>query len=187
MNPFWKNPRGQSSAPFEVLVAVVIMSFVLFMGLQAVTFFSENRCKSDLQQEAANLKAKVQEAIGGNSVLLNFHPPECFKNVETEMRLKVQSSTAVCSSICGKTVNECLLFTYRSEKYNFDLCFDNAPTYTTFLDDSLCGDETVDFTNPGEEEIKPGVYRNSIPAGNYYLQSKTGSTETVPKICALKR
>lgn len=184
--------KAQSSAPFEVLIAVIIMGFVLYMGYQAVIYLSEEQCKAGLKEQAANLKAKVQEAVNGNSVLLNFFPPTCFQRTETEMRLTVVSSSARCSSICGKTQGECLFLTYRSGNYAYDLCFDNAPTYTTFLTGNPCplqtGFDLKDFRNPDQTGTNAdGQSKNSIPSGVYNIQNITGSSENVPKLCAYLR
>ncbi|MBU0635622.1 hypothetical protein KKE06_01200 [Candidatus Micrarchaeota archaeon] len=175
--------RGQSSAPFEVLIAVIIMGFVLLMGIQAIEFLSKQQCKAQIKSEASDLKAAVQNAIRGDSVVLNFFPPQCFDE-EREMQLRRVASRASCRSICEKEMDECLFFTYRAEDFGYDLCLDNAPIYTDFLDSSNCQDlgsdyVLIDFLNPSNSGGNPVLER-----GVYTLQNKTGSAETVPKICA---
>ena len=180
------NRAAQSSAPFEVLVSVVIMGFVLVMGYQAVTTFYEEQCKSQIRDTAQDLKAKITEAVSGNSVSLKFFPPQCFSD-ENKMFLKVITSRQICTSQCNESIEECLLFTYRSSDFSYDLCLDKVPTITNFLTSSggcadLDGFSTVDFRNPdpaGDDDI--------IPRGIYNLQNRTGSAETVPKICAYRK
>lgn len=186
-----RNNSAQSSAPFEVLIAVIIMSFVLVMAFQAISFLMEEQCKSQLREQATNLKAKVEEAVRGNSVLLKFFPPKCFEREETKMKLEVVSSSSRCSIICGKAQEECLFFTYRSSDFSYDLCLDNSPTYTTFLTGSPCspvdGFTLEDFRSPTPSENAVGEAMESIPRGIYNLQNVTGSSETVPKICAYRK
>lgn len=176
------NSRADSSAPFEVLVAVVIMGFVLVMAAQAFEFLNQKQCEAQIKDQASSLKTAVQDAIRGNSVRLNFFPPTCFQKEEKQMKLEVVTSKARCSAICGRELDECLFFLYDSDSFKFNLCFDNAPTYTTFLDNSsgcqLSGFSPVDFRAPTG---------NIIPRGLYNIQNRTGGSETVPKLCAFHK
>lgn len=177
------NQKAQSSAPFEVLVAVVIMGFVLFMALQAFTFLQEQQCKAQIHEQIVQLKSAVQETLKGQSNKLVFQPPRCTKG-EKEMRMVVRSNRAICRAICGTEDDQCLVFSYQSENFSDMLCFEETPTYTNFLT-SDCGSlgadyQLKDFLNP---ELLPGEPQ-IIPRGTYILQNKTGSGEGIPKICA---
>lgn len=180
-------PRGQSSAPFEVLVAVVIMGFVLYMALQAYQYLGKEQCKAQIKDQASSFKSSLQAAIEGQSNLLKFFPPKCFKG-ENVMKLEVRSQKAICRAECGKEMDQCLLFIYRSADWDWELCLDQAPTFTNFLDSAQCPDpepahpdkfEVVDFKNP-RDGTKPDI----IPRGIYSLQDKTGSQGGIPQICA---
>ncbi len=177
------NQKAQSSAPFEVLVAVVIMGFVLYMALQAFNFLQEQQCKAQIHEQIVQLKSAVQETLKGQSNKLVFQPPRCTKD-ENEMRMVVKSNRAICRQVCGTEDDQCLVFFYQSRDFMDQVCFEETPTYTNFLM-SGCGSlgtdyRLVDFLNPA---INPG-YPEAIPRGTYTLQNKTGSGEGIPKICA---
>ncbi len=182
---FLNNQKAQSSAPFEVLVAVVIMGFVLYMALQAFNFLQEQQCKAQIHEQIVQLKSAVQETLKGQSNKLVFQPPRCTKD-ENEMRMVVKSNRAICRQVCGTEDDQCLVFFYQSENFMDQLCFDETPTYTNFLGQSQCtnlGDDyvLVDFFEPADPiSGNPQV----IPRGTYTLQNKTGSGEGIPKICA---
>lgn len=177
------NQKAQSSAPFEVLVAVVIMGFVLYMALQAFNFLQEQQCKAQVHEQIVQLKSAVQETLKGQSNKLAFFPPKCDQN-ESEMRMVVKSHREICRQVCGTEDDQCLIFFYQSENFMDQLCFEETPTYTNFLDSTQCNPSTdyamVNFFNPAASPGDPEV----IPRGIYTLQNKTGSGEGIPKICA---
>ena len=70
--------RGQESAPFEVLISVIIMGFVIVIAFTAMNVLMEEQCKAEIKRSGSELKSKVQEVVKGTDTQLNFFPPGCF-------------------------------------------------------------------------------------------------------------
>lgn len=178
------NSKGQEAAPFEVLVAVVIMGFVLFMAVQAIDTLYKEQSKQKLLDEMTGLKQALQDAYHSNSSTVVFAPALNFKNPK-ELRFKAITSQAICSALCGKVYPECLIFTFRSDEYNKDLCIENISPYVNFPTFSPCpsrnGFGLVDFKSPNTsgEPI--------IPPGTYSLVNVALGSGTVPTFCAYVR
>ncbi len=184
------NSQGQESAPFEVLVAVVIMGFVLFMAFQAINIVVEEQCKAKLRNEMVKFKQAIQDAVKGNSVSTSFLPELCFKKPS---RLLIQPVTegSICGSICGKQLSECLLFTFRAENHAEALCMEATPVFTNFLDISPCdvgrsGYELVNLKNPPTETVD-GETRRLIPGGSYVIENVTQRSGSVPNLCVYRK
>ncbi|GEM_PF-5792617 len=170
------NAKGQEGAPFEVLVSVVIMSFVIVVALNAINTVGDEQCKAQIKKEASTLKAKIQDVVKGNDSALHFFPPKCFEQENEVMKLQVIHSEQLCSYYCGGTKRECLVFLYDSPKFSEILCLESASVNTTFyMDPGVC---------PDRDGFVPKIFLDGIPRGTYNLVNKSGSDSAFPKICA---
>ena len=43
------NNKGQEEAPFELLIAVIVMGFVIVMGINAIFTLNREQCQGDIQ------------------------------------------------------------------------------------------------------------------------------------------
>ncbi len=174
--------RGQEEAPFELLIAVIIMGFVIFLGLQAMKYVQDEQCKAQIKFEANQLKTVIQEVVAGNTKNLVFFPPECFSKPKDreEMEFVVIKDSLQCSRLCGGAKNECFVFLYRSNEYNYELCFETVSPQTTFYEDAPCTD--IDTEKFIAVNLKDG-----IPRGAFEFINKSSSIDAFPKICAFLR
>lgn len=173
--------HGQEEAPFELLIAVIVMGFVIFLGLQAMNYVTQEQCKAQIKYSASQLKAVIQDVVAGNTKNLVFDPPQCFEKPKDreEMRFVVIKDTLQCSQLCGSTKNECFVFLYNSKEYNYALCFENVSPQTTFYTSAPVCEEL--------ERFQPTDLKDSISRGAFEFVNKSSSIEAFPKICAYLR
>lgn len=179
--------RGQEEAPFELLIAVIIMAFVIFLGLQAMDYVSKEQCKAQIKYNANQLKTVIQDVVSGNTRTLVFDPPQCFVKPKDreEMKFTVIKDSLQCSRLCGGAKNECFVFVYDSIDYEYDLCFESVSPQTTFYEDTPCNE--TDPNNVGREEFTSVNLKNGIPRGAYEFMNKSSSIDAFPKLCAYLR
>jgi hypothetical protein len=177
---FLLSQRGQEEAPFELLIAVIIMGFVIFLGLQAINYVSEEQCKQQIKYSANQLKTVLQDVVAGNAKNLPFDPPRCFtpvKGVE-EMKFVIVKDALQCSRLCGGSKGMCFVFSYFSEEYNYNLCLETVSPQTTFYEGAPCDDL---------QRYVPVNLKDSISRGSYEFINKSSSVDAFPKICAYLR
>lgn len=176
------NDKGQEGAPFEVLVSVVIMGFVIIVALQAMNTVTTEQCKAQIRAEGSLLKTKVHDVVAGKSVTFTFDPPTCFGQKDETIQLRTIENEALCSAICGITKKSCIVFYYRAgadtgEEFMDQQCLQNASINTSFLSQGPCalrdGFDLVDF-------------KNAIPRGSYTLVNGAQGSG-FPQICAYKK
>jgi len=172
--------RGQEGAPFEVLVSVVIMTFVIIIALQAMKVVTDEQCKASIQRAGSDLKTKIQEVSKGNDTTLNFDPPKCFSNKKETIQLKTLDDQALCNFYCGGTRQHCLMFLFDAEDFRQYTCLESASVLTQFItqDASTCEER---------DGYKLQDFHSQIPRGSYVLVNKSGSDNVFPKICAYLR
>jgi hypothetical protein len=174
--------RGQESAPFEVLVAVIIMGFVILVGLAAMQNVTIEQCKAQIQSSAVELKAVLQEVVAGNYKSLNFNPPRCFDQKSEKMSLEVLRDSRLCSNYCGGIMLDCVLFVYASKEHYYKLCLDRVSPQTTFFTDVPC--ENKETANPAYRLVD---LKSSVLRGSYTFINKSSSVDAFPKVCAYLR
>ncbi len=184
--------KGQVSAPFEVLVAVIVMGFVILAGTYALKNLSENTCLGDKKKEMGELTSSLRDVVLGSDLTfrnISFQTKACFDAKYERIELNQYSDPARCSAYCGGGV-QCVLLEYIYEdevklqrKYPIQpICTGIASNinFTTLYSD--CGlvedDPTWQLINALNEPIGPG---------NYRLFRSSGATETSINFCLLKR
>lgn len=114
MNIFKVNKKGQASAPFEVLVAVILMGFVILAGTWALTNLSENTCIGDKRQKLSELKEAIKDVVLGSDLTvknISFDTRPCFNQKFENITLKTYASPTRCMAFCGGG-NTCTLLEY---------------------------------------------------------------------------
>lgn len=174
---------GQSASPFELLVAVIIMTFIILIGSQAMAALKEQQCMSEIKKYMQEFKFALEKIVGPNkSQTLAFTPPACYKN--EEITLKYLEAEPICSSVCQQPGKKgCVLLSYYSpEASGFSMCV-NVPITTYLEDDATCSDldpsqsiQTLPSVGIGEREVIRGFYEFvDITAGDAF-----------PKVCVYR-
>lgn len=185
-NTVLTDSKGQMSAPFELLVAVIVMGFVIVVGFQALDQLRTEQCKGQIQKSMQDFKSAVEESVNlGTPRNFIFSPPYCFHLERTtgsrisgdEISLKKSANSFLCSRLCGGTKNECVLLEYFSQEYSDRVCVNiNPVTYFTSANSDcppVPDSSKFDVLDP-----KDGVLR-----GNYSIINQKVSGDVFDTMC----
>ncbi len=175
--------KGQESAPFELLVAVIVMGFVIFVGLQAMEQLNLQRCYSETDAKLEAMKTSLETVVGqGSPQKITFRLSTCFNEEEENIRLKDYSEAPLCAEYCGSARNLCTLlqYYYNGNKGAFSIrkCLNISPDTVFPFRAGTCPDRGEDY------ELVD--YRDEIVQGSYNLVNKTSVTSTYPTVCAYR-
>jgi len=176
------NRKGQESAPFELLVAVIVMGFVIFVGLQAMDQLNKQKCFNETNAKLEEMKTKLETTVTeGSPQQIHIRMSSCFNEEEETIRIKDYSEPALCAEYCGAAKNLCTLLQYYysgSGAFSIRKCLSISP-------------DTVFPYNVGNCPEKEGTelidFRDEVVQGSYLLVNKTGVTSTYPTICAYRQ
>lgn len=173
------NQKGQEEAPFELLVAVIIMGFVLFVGMQAMAQLQLNECTGRTEKTLENMKTAIETvATERGKQNINFRLPGCFKEEKQELIVKQISDKQSCMYFCKQIAERCTVLYYDAEEIapivkclsiSYLTTFPSAGTLCNAIDDYALQD-----------------FYNDIPQGNYILISRPNPTTQVPTVCAYR-
>ncbi len=195
-----RNNKAQASAPFELLVAVVIMGFVILAGTYALQSLSENTCIGQKRQDMSNLVSSLADVVLGPDLVfknINFSTKACYNQKYETIKLTTYTDPIRCASICGGG-STCTLLEYRYSKPDrqghlitkmpIEPICTNLPSSVVFasnLDD--CGLDDPNNSNYGKYVIKDPT--ENIPPGKYLVFRVSAETpyDVQKKICFLKQ
>jgi len=173
--------KGQVSAPFELFVAIIIMSFVIVIGIQMLNNVQAQVCMASVDKELTEFKSKIEDTA--NNMASNkffFLPERCFNENDAIIKIETLSNTKQCSAKCGTPVDKCFTIMFYTPDvpngYN-DKCL-NLPTYTSFLEDEETCKAIDDVA--GYDVVDP---RDEIRLGQYVTRNVAQAGDTYPKIC----
>lgn len=179
------NSIGQESAPFELLVAVTLMTFVILAGLNAMNYLSSEKCKKEAEAKLEGIKTALETVSTGKGISsAEVFLPNCFKN--EAFYIKKETSKNICSRRCLGTRENCVLLFFRSEEHSDSKCLNVSPNIT-FQSPPACdikiGSELMQISTTGRgaseaEVIKEGLY------SFVWVQSFEESTQG---ICAYRK
>ena len=185
-NVIFLQSKGQESAPFELLVAVLIMGFVLVMGFMAIQQQQQNQCAKTNEAVLEQLKTGLQlVAEGKGTATVNLDLTPCTSsNKGFLLTMKTQADATLCARRCSTPRPTCLLLDYIEQgegAYVTGKCLDisalvSFPTSTdtcAFLEDNM---DLFDLKDP--DGIRPG---------RYTFINATPTTTTAPMICAYRK
>jgi hypothetical protein len=173
----YKDKKAQVDAPFEVLVAVILMGFVILAGSYALKNLSQNICIGDKRQDLSDFKNALRDVVLGSDLTFkNFHLSSkyCFNRQYEYTRLVTYTDQHMCSAYCQSLSNTCTLIQYyyddgkRSIYPITPICTDlpsaiNFVTEDEYNANEICGvEENERLLRPhpnGGYEITPGNYR----------------------------
>ncbi len=174
------NRSGQESAPFELLVAVIIMGFVIFFGLQAMQELEKQQCIAKADKKLEELRTGLEQTVGLNaSPQIDFIFEGCFQNYEVQLRQV--ANTSLCSRICKGAKELCVFLEFESESpsYSDRKCVNIA--YLTNFERTDSGAECVQ----GFEKVNP--YDEGQVREGFYQLSNITTTQSFPKVLMCKR
>ncbi len=170
------NARGQEEAPFELLVAVIIMGFVLFIGMQAMAQLQLSECTGRTEKTLENLKTAIETvATERGKQNLNFRLPGCFKEEKQDIMVKQIRDKQGCMYFCKQLAEICTVLYYDAEEIPPIVKCLSISYLTTFPTEALCGEK--------EDYALQDLY-NDIPQGNYILISRPNTATQAPTVCA---
>jgi len=186
--------KGQVSAPFEVLVAVIVMGFVILAGTYALKNLSENTCLGDKKKEMGELVSSLRDVVLGSDLTfrnINFQTKACFDSKFEKIELNQYNDQSRCSAYCGGGV-QCTLLEYiyedtakQQRKYPIQpVCTGIASNIQFTVIPDECG-----LDDPDQAAIWDAVdaLKDPIVPGNYRMFRSSAATEASIKFCLLKR
>jgi len=177
--------RGQEAAPFELLVAVIIMTFVILLGYRALEQVSEIKCKGEAEGELEKMKTTLENIVKQKGKEnLSFYAPVCAQEKETRIRIRGFEDERICAAFCGGSRRSCTILSYSTPKFSLNKCL-RISINTTFGSGETCTGQEV--SNPEQFEAMDLKGDAGVENGSYILVSKFDLTGSYPIICAYKR
>jgi len=156
--------KAQSGAPFELMVAVIIMAFVIIIGAQVMDSINRNICEDNVRKEVYELKGFLEDS----------------SKALTKVEKLVDQKR--CQANCDQPLDSCWVLTFdsRQEKSGsiyIRTCL-NLPAFTTFLGPtSNCFEDGFVVVNATEK----------LPFGQYSLKYDSEGSGDTPRICTLHK
>jgi len=180
--------KGQESAPFELLIAVIIMTFVMMFGYMAMEDYHEMQCKAGINQELERMRDGIESTVNQGSVSkVEFKIEQCFK--DSRVVLNTVSNRSVCSRICQEGRQECVSLDFWSGGHNRRVCV-NIPLHTQFEGTAdfgpgtYCSDKRADTIS--YELVPIGNDEVGVPNGSYMFVDRTPPGWSKPIVCAYR-
>ena len=182
---FFNNEKAQAAAPFELLVAVVIMGFVMVVGYMVLDDVNTQVCLNSVDREMTEFKMAIEDSVARmSSAPLTFRPEgSCFSSKKALIQIYNEDTRAVCASICGYATDNCYIMKFTSNLPGSvkRKCL-NLPPYTNFQpsNSDLCTDEVLQGN--AYQVIDPTV-EGQFLAGNYVIRNVSPAGHPFPLIC----
>ncbi|MDD5163664.1 MAG: hypothetical protein PHD95_05665 [Candidatus ainarchaeum sp.] len=173
--------KGQEEAPFELLIAVIIMGFVLFIGLKAMTTLDEQRCSQQTEQKLEDLKTKLEIVINQKSPQFLDFRADCYDPKDETIKISYSERPQVCADYCSSGASICRLLEYSNSKKGvyFKKCLNINPN--TVFSSPDCPD-----LQASEKKILLEEFVDIVPRGVIYFNNKETSA-SFPTVCAYCR
>ncbi len=174
------------SAPFELLVAIIIMGFVVIIGSQMLTASQNQICRSGIDKELTEFKSFLEDTTQKKSTnKFTFIPEDiCFNTSQATIRIAKYADTKICASKCPFSAGSCFVLMFSANLPNnqggmlIEKCL-NIPEYTNFTTSDECNTGS-DLSSKGYKPINPG---DDLPLGQYVLKSVSLIGQSYPSIC----
>ncbi|QQR92205.1 MAG: hypothetical protein IPJ89_03520 [Candidatus Iainarchaeum archaeon] len=191
---FRMGEKAQESAPFELLIAVILMGFVLLVGYNAITQLKQQQCTSLIDAELNQLATSLENTTSGKgSSQFQFSLGECAAKVSDCQGFSANAGSKdiqcirlidsvdpyICSNFCSSARDACSLIQYESAQFQTQTkCVDISPS-TVFPDSpgSQCPDRTAD----GYQLLN---LNTEVKQGTYSLVKANSLTAAQPIVCA---
>ena len=179
------NNRGQEGAPFELLVAVIIMGFVIFAGMNAMHSVWLQQCKGSTDSKIKSFVNILETTVSQKSPMtVNFRLSGCFNEREEGVRIIDIDDPSSCGSYCGTPKPLCTIVQYLNtgnDSFGYRTCL-NIPPGTLFPSQKYVGGRCKNREGHVLENI-----RENITQGTYLFVNETRVTDSFPTICAYRK
>lgn len=200
---FFMNQKGQESAPFELLVAVIIMGFVMFVGMYAMANLQREQCYNETLKTIQDFSRTLEEVATTPGHIKNYNlafPAGCGAGPKREVMigtrlvpteqllLRTWSNPEYCANQCGSSGSLCVMLHYSPfERQGITKCI-NIPPDTWFPPQESVGTPggCTDKLNH-TTAYRLVTVRSDIPEGYYLFQNISSPNSTNPVICAYRR
>ncbi len=179
--------RGQEEAPFELLIAVIIMGFVLFIGLKAMTTLDEQRCSQQTEQKLEDLKTKLEIVINQKSPQFLDFRADCSAPEDEKIDIVYSEEPEVCADYCSSGASICRLLEYSNSKKGvyFKKCLNINPN--TVFGSVLSSPGSSGCPDLGsEKKILLREFGGIVPRGVLYFNNEETSA-SFPTVCVYCR
>jgi len=181
--------KAQMSAPFELLVAIIVMIFVIAAGSYALANLNENTCIGNKRQDFSNLISSLRDVVLGSDLAyrtIDFSTKACYDNKYEKTYLKiVNNDRDVCERYCGSG-NSCILLQYSYiDESKGQFKHPISPICTYLPTNLIFGSELECSTNQNEITIDPLDIDSTINPGTYKIW-KLSDSGPQSKICMVK-
>ncbi len=189
-----RGQRGQESAPFELLIAVILMGFVLFAGYEAILRLREQTCTNTINAALEGMSRNLQNvATGKGTAQFNFSFGDCSAKINDCENFNALSQTGdvecvqlidstdpnICSSFCSSARSICSLLQYKGTRNTITKCVDISPSTAFPAEGSgQCPDRQI------EEWYLQDFTASTIQRGTYSFLKVSDLTASVPVVCA---
>ncbi len=107
--------KGQEEAPFQLLVAVILMTFVIIVGLSAMQQAEKQKCFNDTEKLMNDLKLAIEKtATYSQPSNIKFSPPDCTK--DKKFVLIASDEERICKKTCLNSSSSCILLRYSTSE-----------------------------------------------------------------------
>jgi len=178
--------KGQESAPFELLVAIIIMAFVLIVGTQALERLAHEKCKGEIEAELESVKTAIEiVAKGQGKRNINIRFPVCFGSEDTVVKIIEREDPQLCAIFCGGSRSLCTTIVYSNPQHTQTKCLHISPA-THFS--TVAGECDAAEVNTAEVTYEALNFKgpDGIPDGRYILLSRLHATANYPIVCAFQ-
>ncbi|MBU2099869.1 hypothetical protein KKG83_03985 [Candidatus Micrarchaeota archaeon] len=109
------NSKGQEEAPFQLLVAVILMTFVIIVGLNAMKQAEQERCFNNTDSAMDKFVFALEQTTNNKSPSsIVFNPPGCSKN--EKFLIKKFDDPRLCSNVCLGSTSSCVILRYSTSE-----------------------------------------------------------------------
>ena len=177
--------RGQESAPFELLIAVIVMIFVMGFGYFAIDKLWKMDCEARIDAELEEMKTAIEACVNqGELERVKFDVPQCFK--DSRVRISQLTDGMVCSDICQEGRQSCVSLDFLSDDGPMKRVCVNISINTNFEGPVAGGSGTLCPEKENYGLIPINDSDVGVPNGDYLFVNKTRAGDT-PAICAYVR
>lgn len=186
--------KAQEAVPFQLLVVIVMLGFVLVMGLYVLTRSNEQQCGEQAKKVLERTRQDLESLVKQDELKrITIDVPQCGEG-KKELSIRLEQDRQICSLYCIGANERCVLLVFSSEEISQATCLRIPPT-TQFLGVTECSKpERRPQSIPQDFEPFPvdfartigGLTENDLNAGEYFFTQKTSFETGAPQVCAYK-
>lgn len=185
--------KAQEAAPFQLLVVIVLLGFVMIMGLFVLTRSNDQQCAEQAKKLLERTRQDLESLIKQDELKrMTIDVPQCGEG-KKELSIRLEQDRKICSLYCIGANERCVLLVFSSEELSQATCLRIPPT-TQFRDIVVCENEKPDLIKEQRFVAVPigfartvnGETINALEAGEYFFTQKTSFETGSPQVCAYK-